>query len=85
MVDLEDGDFSASKTHELKEYDDLSCFNLPLFLNLALFSRKSEKTVLFEHTLDHTHSKMIKYRHTTLLLSRAMSLSPPRLVKLIQL
>ena len=49
-------DFSASKRHELKEYDDLSRFNLPLFLNSALFSIKSEKTVPFEHTLDHTHS-----------------------------
>ena len=57
MADLEDGRLLALQTDtNLKEYDDLSRFNLPLFFNLALFSKKSEKTVLFEHTLDHTHS-----------------------------
>ena len=48
--------FSASKRHELNENDDLSRFDLPLFFNSALFSRKSEKTLPFECTLDHTHS-----------------------------
>ena len=67
--------FSASKRHELKEYDDLSCFNLPLFFNSAMFSR-SEKTVPFEHNLDHTLSfTTVQCRHTTLVLSSHVPLS----------
>ena len=77
MADLDWQTFSASKRHKLKEYDDLSCFNLHLFLNSALFSRKSVKTVPFECTIEHTHSftNGVKCRHTTLVLSRLVSLS----------
>ena len=51
----------------VKEYD-VSHFNLPLFWNSALFSRKSEKTELSERTLDHTHSftNGVKFCHTLL-------------------
>ena len=57
VADLEDGGVLAlQRDTNLKEYDDLSRFNLPLFKNSALFSRKGEKTVPFECTLDHTHS-----------------------------
>ena len=31
VADLEDGRLLVLKRHELKEYDDLSRFNLPLF------------------------------------------------------
>ena len=69
--------FSALKRHELKEYDNLNRFNLPLFKNSALFLRKSEKTVPFERTLDHTHSftngKVSS--HNTLIVSNHVSLS----------
>ena len=56
MADFETATFSASKRHELKEYDDLSLFNLSLFWNSVLFLRESENNVPFECTLDDTHS-----------------------------
>ena len=48
--------FRASKRQELREYEDISPFNMPLYLK---FSIKSEKTVPFECTLDHTHSLIL--------------------------
>ena len=57
VADLEDGGLLAlQRDTNLKEYDDFGRINLPFFFISALFSRKSEKTVLFECTLNHTHS-----------------------------
>ena len=67
MADLEDDRLLARL--ELKEYDDLSRFNLPLF-EIRPCSREVKKTVPFERTLDHTHSfTTVKCHHTTLVLS----------------
>ena len=56
MADLEDGGILALQRDMNLEYDNLSRLNLPLFFNSALFLRNIEKTVLFERTLDLTHS-----------------------------
>ena len=56
VADLEDGRLLAlQRDMNLKEYENLNRFNLPLFKNSALFSIKNEKTVPFERILDHTH------------------------------
>ena len=56
MADLEDGGLLAlQRDTNLNRTKILSPFDLPLFLISALFSRKIEKTVPFERTLELTH------------------------------
>ena len=74
MADLEDDGLLATKRHELKEYDNLSCFNLPLF-EIRPCSQEVKKTVPFKRTLDHAHSFTTVKCHTTLVLSSHVPLS----------